>query len=325
MLLLDEETRATVLAQARDSLDEVIANLDNSRSPLDELDPDLPGRIGVERAAAGVHPTESVQAAQEFFAATIDQAMACLEQDENSPMARVALALNWTIMLRIRQAASAYTGFLIDKIHRIQLDERQHLARNLHDRIGAMIGMSYRQLELCSMYQEADPAMAGEKVEIAMQSLTQVMNEIRQLTAEFRLVEPQGGLRQALVDYAHAVKSADESINVLINGDERWIPETARDEIFLVLREALRNATQHGQPRCVVVCIDIAPHELRATVEDDGHGFQVDQPTNNGIGIRSMQERIALLGGHFRLASSPGRGTKVEVWVPLQGRGAAGA
>lgn len=318
ILILNEETRAQVLAQASDCLDEVISTLRSRRQEPEVLERGLSQVIGRMRAAQGMHPNESVQAASELFTATIDNALECLELDANEALVRVALTLHMIIMLKIREAASTYTGFLIGKIHEAQIDERKQLARNLHDRIGAMVGMSYRQLELFSMYRENDPDVAYRKVEVAMQSLAEVMNEVRQIASDLRIVEPQGGLRQALLAYTSAVTGTGDSVVVLVNGDERWLPDRTRDEVFLVVREALRNAIEHGKPQSVAARIDIAPHELRASVEDDGCGFRADRPITSGIGIRSMQERVAMLGGNFRLTSSPGSGTMVAIWIPLQ-------
>jgi signal transduction histidine kinase len=69
----------------------------------------------------------------------------------------------------------------------------------------------------------------------------------------------------------------------------------------------------------VVVRVEIAPHEVRASVEDDGVGFAQDERPEAGLGLVSMRERIALLGGMVNIFSVPGRGTSVEVRVPLLG------
>ncbi len=318
-LVVDQETRLQVVAQAADSLDEVIASLRSNDPVLDVRDRVLAKNIGVSRAARGVHPVESLQAATEFFAAFIYGMLGCFELDENAPLVQATLALDQSIMLRISEAASSYSSFLIDNIHRAHLDERQLLARNLHDRVGAGISVSYRQLELFSIYRENDPVAAGNRVESARQALAQVITDIRQLTADLRLVEPLHGLEKALREYVDAAGDTDVAAEIIVNGNETWASDQVRDEIFLVVREALRNALRHGAPRNVVALIDIAPHELRAAIEDDGRGFSAEKPDHSGSGIRSMQERVALLGGVFRLASIAGKGTQVEIQIPLEG------
>jgi signal transduction histidine kinase len=64
----------------------------------------------------------------------------------------------------------------------------------------------------------------------------------------------------------------------------------------------------------------ITGRELRARVIDDGRGFELSSVTSNGIGIASMRERAALMGGRFWISSRPGGGTCVEVSLPLRVR-----
>jgi signal transduction histidine kinase len=317
-LIVDEETRRQVLAQASEAFDEVTASL-RSGEPVQDEAGRLSRNIGVSRAAHGLHPTESLQAAAEFFAAFIKGMFASLDIDLNSPLAQGTLALHQSIVLRIREAATAYNGFLIDKIYRAQVDERKLLARNLHDQVGTVIGVSYRQLELFSIYRESDPIAASIRVETATQALAQVISEIRQLTADMRLVEPLHGLEKALLDYVSAAKEDDMITSVVVNGDESWASDQVRGEVFLIVREALGNAIRHGRPGNVAARIDIAPHELRAAIQDDGSGFQVGKTSNGQSGLRSMQERAALLGGTFRLSSAVGKGTTVEILIPFEG------
>lgn len=322
-LVSDEVTRRQVMAQAGETFDEVIANLG---SDDDHVQGD-PGRllsknIGISRASRGVHPTESVQAAGEFFAAFISGIFACLGIDENSPLVIATLALHRGITMRISEAGEAYNGFLIDKIHRVQVDERKFLARNLHDQVGAAISLCYRQLELLSMHREDDPGDSSAtevRVELAKQALSQGMYDIRQLTADLRLVEPLRSLEKSLRNYVDSAGEVGIATSVIVNGDESWAPDRVRDEVFLVLREAMRNSMRHGRPRNICTNIDIAPHELRASVQDDGCGFHADRVAGGGSGVRFMRERVELLSGNFWLSSTVGKGTRVEIFIPLEG------
>ena len=90
------------------------------------------------------------------------------------------------------------------------------------------------------------------------------------------------------------------------------------DEAFLIVREALRNALAHSDPGTIDVNVEIVPHELRASVVDDGGGFAVDD-TVPGFGLTSMRERAELLGGTTVLTASPGQPTRVDLTVPLPG------
>jgi signal transduction histidine kinase len=73
----------------------------------------------------------------------------------------------------------------------------------------------------------------------------------------------------------------------------------------------------------VLIGVALAPHELRAWVEDDGRGFlaaPAPDPVSTGTGLASMRERAVLMGGRLTVTSVPGQGTRVELLVPLPGR-----
>lgn len=320
-LVRDDAMRREVLAHVTEIFDEVLAELQGGAPLPVGHGRELAKSIGSARAAHGVHPVESLQAAAEFFTAFLQESCEWLGMDADSPLILATLALNRSLLARIREAAVAYNGFLIKKMYATLLDERQQLARNLHDRVGAAVSVGYRQLELFSLHQEAGSAPsaeAAERVESAKQALAQAISDIRQMIADLRLADPFHGLERTLLDYLHAAGETDVVTDVVVNGDEAWVSARVRDEVFLILREALRNALRHGRPRTVLVRIDIAPHELCAAVEDDGRGFDRRKP-GSGSGIRSMQERVALLDGIFRISSAEGKGTQVEILIPLEG------
>jgi signal transduction histidine kinase len=78
----------------------------------------------------------------------------------------------------------------------------------------------------------------------------------------------------------------------------------------------------HGAPHSVLVGVEVTRRELRAWVDDDGQGFSVGEHAESpaaGTGLATMRERAALLGGTLSIISKPGRGTSVELSVPLSG------
>lgn len=107
---------------------------------------------------------------------------------------------------------------------------------------------------------------------------------------------------------------------VSVRGDEAHIaPQVVRDELFLILREGVRNAVTHSGAETIKVEVDITESRVKATVEDDGRGFEPGEEVYRagGTGLASMKERTALLGGNISLVSVPGEGTRVEIFLPL--------
>jgi signal transduction histidine kinase len=87
--------------------------------------------------------------------------------------------------------------------------------------------------------------------------------------------------------------------------------------LFRILQESLSNAGKHGEASLARVKLTRAPDGIRLTVKDDGIGFDLQGRRRGGLGLLSMQERLRLVGGAFRIDSAPGQGTAVEAWVPI--------
>lgn len=313
--LLDEpRTLGQVTAHAVEALEEVIDTLRGETRPAHRSA--LARTIGVSRAASGVHPAESLQAAAAAFEVFMAAVAESLNFTADSVAFSAATTINQIIMSRIESAVSTYCDFLTDKIYCAHIEARHHLARELHDRVGTMVSVAHRQLELYGMSRSSDPIAAENNVESAQIALADAMDSIRQLALNLRVSEPGDGLEKTLRNYLQSENAEGVAAEVVVNGDENWVLPHVRAEIALVAREALRNALYHGHPSTVVARISIAPHEVRASVRDDGTGF-LPEAAGTGSGLLSMKERMALLGGTFRISSRLGHGTVVEFRAPL--------
>ncbi len=195
---------------------------------------------------------------------------------------------------------------------RVQLDERRRLARELHDRVGEALSVGLRRLELQEM---DDPSATPDRDNVARDVLVTAMSRLRAVTSDLREAAPTS-IEQGLNEYLDFFR-ATAAVELRISGDERRASPVMLEETFLILREAVRNALTHGIPSEVKVVVEITKRELQARVIDDGRGFELGSVTSNGVGIASMRERTALMGGRFWISSQPGGGTCVEVSLPL--------
>jgi signal transduction histidine kinase len=314
----DPVSREQVTGHADQILDDVIASVRAGGVRLEDRHL-LAWDIGEARAASGVHPRESLRAAEVLFDVTVAVLRRHLSADSDSFIVGV-LAMNRSISARIGEAVIAYAGFLLNKIHEAHIEERWRIARDLHDRIGHGLSVAHQQLEMYDVYRETEPIRAAARVEVAQQALDEAMLSLRAAISGLRLDVPARSLEKALVAFVEDVRPDNVDIHVWVNGDETWASAAVRDESFLVLREAVRNALNHGAPTVVVVRGDVAPHELRASVKDDGRGFDpAGRPQSGGVGLSSMRERAELMGGTLLVSSEPGRGTQIELLVPLPG------
>jgi signal transduction histidine kinase len=116
----------------------------------------------------------------------------------------------------------------------------------------------------------------------------------------------------------NSVTTDEVTARIAVIGDESALHTEMRGEVFLIVRQALRNAFTHAHARKLGARIIIGTDRLRATVVDDGDGFDPTLATSfEGNGVRSMRERTELMGGTFNLASAPHQGTRIEISIPL--------
>lgn len=322
VLVRDPHARAQVIANANQILTDIAAALSTDLPQSDEAFRFLSWDIGLTRAAAGVHPKESLLAASVFFRAAFSVLSKRLQGDSETDrlLRHVVNTLEQSVSIRIREAATSYAGFLLSKVHEAHVAERGRIARELHDRIGQSLSVAHRQAELSVMYRTTDPAKAIAKMERTQEAIREAMWRLRQLTSDLHPLEPIQSLEKALLAHLETIGAEDLRAELVVNGDEVWATPAISEECLLILSEGIRNALSHGKPSAISIRVDIAPHELRASVADDGRGFDVNRPSDrHSLGLASIQERAALLGGMVTISSEVGRGTRIDLAVPLPG------
>lgn len=279
--------------------------------------------IGRSRADARIHSSHSLNAASLIFEASLPiltARYAAAHGDSTATQTAtetVAVALNREILQRMASAARAYVDCLLATSERANRDERRRLSRELHDVAAPAVAIGLQNLELYDVYVADDPAKASVKITAAKDALRDALATIRSLSAESRENVASRGLAAALRDYLTSV-SADIRVSFVASGDLGRMALACAEELFLIVREGVRNAVTHGAPGTIEVRVRVGPTAVIAEVVDDGRGFDVASlPRLRHVGMAAMQERADLLGAVLTLDSSPGAGTRLTVNVPL--------
>ncbi|HEX3514722.1 MAG TPA: ATP-binding protein [Trebonia sp.] len=292
-----------------------------------------------EDAQAGRrNPADLLRVASVLFEVTVRSLGGHVRSDPDllPGFVTAVVAMNESIGRRVREATHAYAGLLLERVDRAHIEERRRIARDLHDQLGESMSVALRQFELYELGRERALAAASRKAasvretpergapgqapsargESVREAITETMRRLRAVTSDLRQ-EAVRSLENSLVTYLDSV-SSEADVRLRVSGSENWAPSAVIGEAFLIIREAIRNALTHGYPRTLLIDIILAPHELHAWVEDDGCGFLVGE-VSAGVGLSSMRERAALLGGRLTVASTPGQGTQLELLIPLSG------
>jgi signal transduction histidine kinase len=229
------------------------------------------------------------------------------------------------LLLRdVTEQKQAQAKLIAQKQALATLQERERLARDLHDTLGQVLGYASMQVEAA-----AKLSREGRGEAAAMQ-LDRLGSMIREAHAEMR--EYIMNLRTtpalhrpfitAVQQYLDAFTSnydiqTDLTIGSSWNGTT-FSPDTQM-QIFRIVQEALTNARKHSQARRVHVKFESEDGRSFVTIRDDGHGFSLNNlETVYGrhFGLQFMQERAGQLGGTLQIQSTPGNGTEVVLEVP---------
>ena len=218
--------------------------------------------------------------------------------------------------------AEAQRDRLALRVLEIQEDERRAVARDLHDEIGQ--ALSALKLNLLCLKRDgtANDQVVGDSLHIA----DEVLQQVRDIALSLRpSVLDDLGLGAAVQWYVEQ-SGARGGIRVAcrVPPDLAPAPPTTEIACFRVLQEALTNVHRHADATSAEVSLHDDGHNLELVVRDNGRGFNVGRviagaERGSNMGLLSIRERAALLGGVATLTSTPGEGSEVRVRFPLVG------
>jgi PAS domain S-box-containing protein len=195
--------------------------------------------------------------------------------------------------------------------------ERERISRELHDRVAHSMGVAHQSLQLYEALEEKDPVRAHGKLHTAQEMTKTALEQTRNLSMELRRSETENGLVAALQDLLEVAVPDDISAELSASGAESRLSDHQRGQLYLILREAVRNAVRHSGCSSLTVRLDITSEEVSAYVEDDGCGFEGNGESRGDLGLRSIRERTALLEGKAEVYSAPQGGVGVQIRIPL--------
>jgi signal transduction histidine kinase len=205
------------------------------------------------------------------------------------------------------------------KVTAAEEEERQRIARELHDGLGpALASLNIRLLTVHKLLERDEHPVAEEIQELANQVQASI-RDIRRLIHHLRPVAlDELGLVPALREYlAHCGQEHGLVIEFSTDEGER-LPAPVETALFRIVQEAVNNVMRHAHAKHVSVTLTRDVDHVNLNVADDGQGFDAQLPrTGKHVGLWSMRERVEQLGGQFEVHSAPDQGTTVNTVVPL--------
>jgi len=206
-----------------------------------------------------------------------------------------------------------------------QEEERQHLARQMHDGPAQSLTNLILQAEICERLFDTNPDQARVELNNLKNAVTVTFQKTREFIFDLRpMMLDDLGLVPTLKRYVKDFEEKSKiSTNLNVMGKDSRLPVYIEVTIFRVIQAILNNVRQHAHANQSRINVDLQPDSISASVEDDGSGFNVEEVLASAeqrrtLGIATMKERVEMLGGTLQFESSIGRGTRVRLDIPLE-------
>jgi len=218
---------------------------------------------------------------------------------------------------------------LMQRLFSVQEMERRRLARELHDELGQWLSAVQAHAQLIA-------ALAGEGLPDIRESANEIkesidtaMHNVRRMIRDLRPVMLDAlGLEESLQELVSRWGASHSTItcDLAVNGRLDDLDEALSITVYRIVQEALTNVVSHADAGEVRIDLRRSSgggpraETLSVTIADDGRGM-TPGVRSEGMGLLGMRERVLAVGGTFDLDSSPGRGVRIRVELPIGSAG----
>jgi len=215
---------------------------------------------------------------------------------------------------RLNQMALQLQTLMQTRQELASLDERNRLARDLHDAVKQQVFATAMQVGAALTSFDQNPSVAKASLTEADRLVRQTQQELTALIQELRPAALEDkGLTAALREYINDWSRQNNITAELRVRGEQSLPLLLEQTLFRVMQEALANIARHSKATMVDVHLAWEEDQVKLTLLDNGQGFNPDDNHGKGLGLRSMRERVEALGGDLSVTSQPEGGTQVIV------------
>lgn len=235
-----------------------------------------------------------------------------------------AISTENALLFRAVNAQRGQLRALAGRLAEAQEQERQQLARELHDQLGQSLTVVNLSLDLIGQMLPPDtPEEVREHLNDAGDLVAQVISQVRTVMTELRPpVLDDYGLLAALRWYGQQfAQRTGVAVEVIDRDAPGCIPAAVETALFRIAQEALNNVAKHAAASKVVITLHCQSGQVRLTIADNGRGFPVERVREVSDaphwGFLTMQERALAVGGALQIDSRPGAGATVTVEMTL--------
>jgi PAS domain S-box-containing protein len=219
-----------------------------------------------------------------------------------------------------RRLAEETARDLSGRLIHAQEEEQTRLARELHDDLSQSLALLSVELEMFGQSPSGGRGQISARMEEFSAQVKRLSSEVHRLSHKLHPAKlEQLGLVAAMRGFCKEFAAAHEIAVVFADGSvPRAVPEDTALCLYRIVQEALQNVVKHSGGTAAKVELVMEDGELCLAVTDDGVGFEPGTKRVNGsLGLVSMAERARFAHGRFSIKSHAGRGTRIDVRVPI--------
>jgi two-component system, NarL family, sensor kinase len=201
----------------------------------------------------------------------------------------------------------------------IQEQTLKTISQEIHDNIGQALTLA--KLNLNTMLPVSDSLLEKKIMnskELVSKAITDLRDLSHSLDTDYVL---EMGLQRAIEYELERIQKSEVAIAILeVEGNSYRLPKQKELILFRIAQEAFNNSLKHAEPKTIKVDITYSVEGVRLVISDDGKGMDLLEifAPNTGVGTRNMQSRADMIGASIRFESSPGNGTSINIFLPIE-------
>lgn len=213
---------------------------------------------------------------------------------------------------------------IMQKLISAEEEERKRMARDLHDETSQAITSVIVGLQAIAESPPMESDILTQKIKALQSTAQKTLEEIHKVIYELRpSILDDLGLMPAIKWYAESrLENAGIKLYVETAGREERLSPDIEIAIFRIVQEAVTNMIKHARAESASISLDFSDDSVVFRIEDDGRGFSMERglPSDartKHFGLLGIKERVESLNGHFSVSSQPGKGTVIEITIPV--------
>ncbi|MFC5530061.1 HAMP domain-containing sensor histidine kinase [Cohnella yongneupensis] len=235
----------------------------------------------------------------------------------------VRLGRKWEEQVASLQRLSTNNAELATKARMSAVvEERQRLARELHDAVSQQLFAISMTATAVGRTLDHDFERARRQVELIEEMAAVAQSEMRALLLHLRPVHLEGKrLVEAIPELVEEMRTKIAVDIALDMEEDLLLNKGMENHLFRIVQEALSNTLRHAKATKMDIVLQRRGDSVRLGIRDNGVGFDPLQKKHASYGMVNMEERVNEIGGSLNVASAPGKGTRIEIRVPIMGEG----